>query len=179
MADCIFCSTVTEKTDLDKVYEDKEIIAVAHPRPAAPGHILVFPKKHYPIFEQMPDYEVGPLFNVVNKISIAVFEGTGAAGTNIILQNGVAAGQEVPHVVVHIIPRKEGDELPFQWTPKQLTEEQMSTIEKKVKDAASEIGGFEKEKRKEEVKIKEGEIEKVKAEEEKENYMIKQLEKIP
>ena len=179
MADCIFCNAVKGTTKLEKVYEDKDLIAVIHPRGAVPGHVLVIPKAHYQIFEQIPDYELAHMFDVVNKLSIAVFEGLKAAGTNIILQNGVAAGQEIPHVAVHIIPRKEGDSLDFQWKPKQLTQEEMSSVEIKLKDAAGEIGGFETTKKKEPVKIEKKKTQKLKAEEEKENYLIKQLERIP
>ena len=131
MTDCIFCNAVNGETKLEKVYEDKEVLAVIHPRGAVPGHIIVIPKKHYQIFEQVPDYEITHIFDVVNKLSIAVFEGVKSAGTNIIIQNGVAGGQEVPHVVIHIIPRSEGDTLDFQWDPKQMTQEEMSSIELK------------------------------------------------
>jgi len=152
MTDCLFCNTVEGTTKLEKLYEDKELVAVIHPRPAVPGHIIVFPKKHYPILEQIPDYELAHLFNVVNKISIAVFEGVKSQGTNILIQNGVAAGQEIPHVTIHIIPRKEGDGMDFQWKPKQLSQEEMSTVELKVTKAVADMGGFEKEKKKEPVK---------------------------
>jgi len=178
MADCIFCSAVAGKSKLEKVYEDKDLIAVIHPKGSVPGHLLVIPKKHYQIFEQVPDYEIQHMFDVVNKLSIAVFEGIKAAGTNIILQNGVAAGQEVPHVCVHIIPRTEGDNLDLQWEPRRMTEEQMSSVELKLKEAAGEISSFETEKKKEPVKI-EKKTEKLSAEEQKENYLIKQLERIP
>ena len=102
----------------------------------------------------------------------------GAAGTNIILQNGVAAGQEIPHICVHIIPRNEGDGLDFQWEPKRLTEEQMSAVELKVKEASGEVGKFEDKEKKKPIKI-EKKVKKVKADDDKENYMIKQLERIP
>ena len=62
MTECIFCNTVEGKTKLERVYEDKDLIAVVHPRGAVAGHVLVFPKKHYQIFEQIPDYEVKHLF---------------------------------------------------------------------------------------------------------------------
>ena len=179
MSECIFCNTVEGTTKLEKVYEDNEFLAVIHPRGAVPGHVLVFPKKHYQIFEQIPDYEVGKLFNIVNKVSIAVFEAIQAQGTNIIVQNGVSAGQEVPHVVVHVIPRKEGDGLNLEWSPNQLTQEQMSSVELKLKDAASEITSFEKVKKKEVKEIPKEKPKKLSAEEEKENYMIKQLERLP
>lgn len=174
---CIFCDDIKEGK-LERVYEDKELIAVVHPKPAVPGHLLVIPKKHYPIIEQIPDYEVSHLFNVANKLSVAVFEASQSQGTNIILQNGIAAGQEIPHVCLHIIPRTEGDGIDFQWKPKQLTQEEMSAVETKLKSAAKEIGIFETEKKKEPVKI-EKKLKTIKDTEDRENYLIKQLERLP
>ena len=176
MSECIFCNVIKGETELEVIYEDKEVIAIIHPRPAVPGHIFLFPKRHYQIFEQVPDYEISHLFSVANKISIAIFEGIKAAGTNIIMQNGVAAGQEIPHVCIHVIPRNEKDGLNFEWKPKHLTQEQMSSVELKVKKEASEIS-FEK-KKKEPVKLKRTKKQ-LKADESKENYMLKQLERIP
>jgi len=173
---CVFCQAVKGKVKLEKIYEDDKIAAVLHPRPAAKGHVLVFSKKHYNILEQIPDYEIGEIFKKVNKISIAAFEGVKAQGTNIIIQNGVAAGQEIPHVSVNIIPRKENDGINFQWQPKQLTEEEMSTVELQLKEEAEKIGGFEKEEKKEPVKL-DKKAEKLKADEE--NYLIKKLIRIP
>lgn len=177
---CIFCETVKGKTKLQKIYEDETFVAVLHPTPAAKGHILVFTKKHYPIVEQIPDYELGDLFKKVNKLSVASFEGVKAAGSNIIIQNGVAAGQRTPHICVNIIPRVDNDGLNFLWQPKQLTEEEMSTIELKVKEETEKIGGFEKEQKREPVKIEE-KREKIAEKEgdEEENYLIKQLGRIP
>ena len=174
---CIFCRTVEGKTKLEKVYEDEKLLAVLHPTPSAKGHILVFPKKHYQIVEQMPDYEIGNLFQKINKLSIAAFEGVKAQGTNIIIQNGVSAGQKIPHVCVHVIPRIENDGLNFQWQPKQLSEEEMSTVELKVKEETANIGGFETEEKKEPIQLEE-KREKIKEGEE-ENYLIKQLRRIP
>ena len=176
---CIFCQTVKGKTKLEKIYEDEKIIAVLHPTPAAKGHILVFPKKHYQIIEQIPDYEIGELFKKISKLSVAGFEGVKAAGTNMIIQNGVAAGQKTPHVCVNIIPRIENDGLNFQWQTKQLTEEEMSTVEMRIKEQTEGIGGFEKEEKKEPVKLEE-KREKIKEKEgEEESYLIKQLRRIP
>jgi diadenosine tetraphosphate (Ap4A) HIT family hydrolase len=126
----------------------------------------------------MPDYEVGEMFGKVNKISTAVFESMGAQGTNIMLQNGVAAGQNFSHLMVHVIPRREGDSINLMWPPKQLSEEEMSTVELKLKEGAKDIGEFKKkapkpiemDKEAEQIKQPEGD---------EENYLIKQLERIP
>lgn len=174
MPECEFCNLM--KGRFNRIYEDEQIYVMHAPKPAAIGHILVLPKEHVMIIEQLPDYIVAEIFQKINKISTAVFESLGAHGTNIILQNGVAAGQGHSHIMVHVIARRENDGLDFAWQPKQMSEEEMSTVELKVKDAAKDIGAFEEkpakpiELKKEVKKIKEGESE---------NYMIKQLERIP
>ena len=175
MADCEFCELIKGK--LNKIYEDEQIFVMHAPKPASVGHVLVLPKEHYMIIEQIPDFVLGEIFEKVNKISTAVFEGIGAQGTNIIVQNGVAAGQSHSHFIIHVIARREGDGLDFQWQPKQLSEEEMSTVELKLKEASKEIGAFE-EKPKPPIEMKK-EVKKIKEGKEEINYMIKQLERIP
>ncbi len=171
---CEFCQIMDKKKDSKRIFEDEKALAILSPNPCCEGHILVMPKEHLSIIEQVPDYLVGHLSKLVNKISIAVFEVLQAKGTNILIQNGVAAGQKTNHFMIHIIPRKENDGLDFQWQPKQLNEEQMSTIELKLNEETKGIGDFEKQEKKP-VKI-DKEIEKIDKEE---NYLIKQLERIP
>ncbi|MBW2966359.1 HIT family protein [Candidatus Woesearchaeota archaeon] len=174
---CVFCQAVKGKTKLEVVYEDEKIIAALHPRPASKGHLIVFSKTHYNIVEQIPDYEIGDIFKKINKLSVAAFEGVKSQGTNIIIQNGVAAGQEIPHVCIHIIPRNENDGINFQWQPKQLTQEEMSTVELTLKQEAENIGGFQKEEKAKPIKLDEKKPEKILSDEE--NYLIKQLQRIP
>lgn len=179
MTECELCSIAAGKEKSERVYEDNNFIAVLSQKPAALGHIILFPKKHYQIIEQIPDYAFGEMFNIANKLSIADFEAVKANGSNIIVQNGVAAGQDSAHVSVHIIPRNENDGLNFQWQPKQLNEEQMSTIEIMLKKEAKPIGDFEKKEKKEPIKI-EKKIEKIEVGKDKEeNYLIKQLMRVP
>lgn len=175
MTECEYCQIAENKLKAKKIYEDKQIVAVLTEKPASLGHIIIFPKKHYPIIENMPDYEVAHLFQIANKISTIAFETLNMQGTNVIVNNGVAAGQEKAHLCVHIIPRREGDNLNFDWQPKQLDEEQMSTIELKIKEETKEIGEFEKEKQ-EPQKI-DTKTEKVSADEA--NHLIKQINRIP
>jgi len=171
---CIFCEELAKGKEL--LYEDNDVAAVINPKPAIPGHILIFPKKHFQIIEQVPDKIIGKLFSIANELSKVVFETLHAHGTNIILQNGGAAGQIVPHVCLHVIPRFENDGLSFQWKPKQLSEEEMSTIELKIKQCTENII-FEKEKEKP-IEIKEKK-EEIKVEEGKEDYLLEHIERIP
>jgi histidine triad (HIT) family protein len=176
MTECEFCTLIKGK--MNKIYEDDQIFVMHAPKPATFGHVLVLPKKHVMILEQIPDYEVADIFSKVNKISTAVFESLGAHGTNIILQNGVAAGQNHSHLMIHVIPRREGDGIDFTWQPKQLSEEEMSTVELKLKELTKNIGAFE-EKPAEPVEM-DKEVEQIKEPEgEEENYLIKQLQRIP
>lgn len=173
---CFFCNALHGKEKLDIVYEDEKFIAAMHPEPSVLGHMVLIPKQHYTIFEMIPDYEVGDMFVIANKLSISVFESLGVQGTNIIMQNGTAAGQTVPHVALHIIPRMDNDGMDFQWQPKQLSQEQMSTVELQLKDVCEGIGDFEKVEKSLPVQIEE-KIEKV-AENAK-NYLLRQIERIP
>ncbi len=170
---CDICDLIKSKKG--KLYEDEKLIAVVAPKPATVGHVMVIPKKHGAILEQIPDYIVSDLFTKANKLSMALFEGLGAHGTNILVQNGVAAGQTHNHCIMHVIPRRENDGLDFNWQPKTLSDDEMSAVENKIKDETKGVGFFEKEPAQKEV------VEEKKPEElsDQEDYMLKQLERLP
>ncbi|HII30038.1 hypothetical protein COT48_01445 [Candidatus Woesearchaeota archaeon CG08_land_8_20_14_0_20_47_9] len=173
MSDCGICDIA--ESDKLKLFEDENLIIALAPRPAAPGHLMVFPKKHVTILEQVPDYIASWMLQLANKASMALFEGMNAEGTNILLQNGTAAGQSKPHCTLHIIPRRQGDAINTNWQPKQLDEEEMSTVELKLKEEAKNIGAFEEEPQKP-IEL-EDKAAKIRGDEE--NYLIKQIERIP
>ena len=145
---CLVCQIISDKIPSKKVYEDEIVMAVLDVNGANPGHCFVMPKNHYPIIEQVPDKEIGRLFQVSNKVSTAIFESLGAQGTNIFLANGIPAGQTVAHVTLNVIPRKENDGINLQWQPRQLNEEEMSTVELKLKEQAKGIAGPQREEKK-------------------------------
>ncbi|PIN72709.1 hypothetical protein COV21_01300 [Candidatus Woesearchaeota archaeon CG10_big_fil_rev_8_21_14_0_10_45_5] len=144
--DCIICQAIEEKIPTFKVYEDEKAVAFLSERPASKGHVIIVPRQHYPILETLPDYIAGHMLVIANKISMALFEAFGAQGTNIIVHNGGAAGQDTAHFMIHVIARYADDRLNFQWQPRQLSEEQMATIELSLKEQAKSIGNFENEK---------------------------------
>ncbi len=137
---CLLCQIVEGKIPSKKIYEDEQVIAVLDINGASPGHCFVIPKNHYPIIEQVPDPEIGHIFSISNKISSSIFENLNVLGTNIFVTNGVPAGQTVAHFMVHIIPRTENDNINLLWEPKQLSEEEMSTVELKIKEQTGNIG---------------------------------------
>src|SRR3989344_799061 len=148
MADCEFCAIVGGDFESEEIYQDEKVVAVLHLKPAAPGHVLLFTKEHFPIIEQVPDFIVGHVFTVANKLSTAIFESLGVQGTNIIIENGTAAGQSIAHFSVHIIPRNENDGLKLDWQPAKPGKEEMEIAHYQIKEQADTIhpSGFEKEK---------------------------------
>ncbi|MBI2651288.1 HIT domain-containing protein [Candidatus Woesearchaeota archaeon] len=136
---CIICQIVENKVPSLKVYEDDITLAVLDINGANPGHCFVMPKNHYPIIEQVPDEELASVFGIANKISSAIFDSLKVQGTNIFVANGIPAGQTVAHFMVNVIPRKENDGINLQWKPKQLSEEEMSTVELKLKEQVENI----------------------------------------
>ncbi len=171
---CGICNLLSAKANI--VYEDERIFAYIPEKVAVPGHIIVAPKTHYPIIEQVPDDIIESLFNTANKLSLIIFELFQAEGTNIFVQNGTAAGQIVAHTVVHILPRKHKDSLSLEWASKEFSEDEMSTVALLIKEKAEKIV-FEKEKAKP-IEVKET-AEEIKERADETNYLIKQLERIP
>lgn len=113
MADgsCIFCRIASGEIPCAKVYEDENVLAFLDLAPVHPGHTLVIPKVHHKDMLEVPAELGSAVFAAVSKVASAVMAATGAAGFNIMQNNGLAAGQTVFHIHWHIIPRFEGDGL--------------------------------------------------------------------
>ena len=124
---CDYCEIVEQKTNASILYEDSDTLIVVKDMVLTPGQITVIPKQHFTIVEMIPPKLLQKCSLLANKVSIASFDTLGIQGTNIIIQNGLAGGQKVPHVALEIIPRKENDTLPLQWQPKPLSEVDLET----------------------------------------------------
>lgn len=114
---CIFCKIVTGQVPCQQVYRDEHVLAFLDIGPLAPGHLLVVPLEHYGSMAEMPTREAGAIGAVLPRLVNAVLSATSAAGVNVLQNNGKAAGQEVPHVHVHLIPRRAADGLGYRWNP--------------------------------------------------------------
>lgn len=174
---CLLCQIVANKIPSYKVYEDELTLAVLDVNGANPGHCFVMPKNHYPILEQVPDEELGNHFIVANKISSAIFETLKVQGTNIFVRNGIPAGQQVAHFLINVIPRKENDNVNLQWKPRQLSEEEMSTVELKFKEQVKGKG-VQKTQRAEAAKSQETQKPEPITDDE-DDYFTRQLRRIP
>ncbi|WP_340637504.1 HIT family protein [Methanolobus psychrotolerans] len=107
--DCLFCKIVAGEIPSHKVYEDEFVYAFLDIFPCSEGHTIVLPKKHTGKFTDMKKKDAASLFFAVNKIAKKLEKTLGLEGMNIGINNGEIAGQTVPHVHVHIIPRRAGD----------------------------------------------------------------------
>ena len=110
MRNCIICQLVNEEIEIRKVYEDDLVVAVMDIQPVNPGHLFISPKKHIEFISEL-DEELGAhMFKIAMKLSSALRKsGLKCEGINIHLADGEAAGQSIPHVHLHIIPRIRGD----------------------------------------------------------------------
>ena len=108
-ADCIFCRIVEGEIPSRSVHEDDDVLAFLDANPLAPGHALVIPKAHRERLNDTSDEESAAVFEVVHELTPRIEAAVDADGSTVAVNNGEAAGQEVPHVHVHVIPRFEDD----------------------------------------------------------------------
>ena len=161
----------------ETIIKDNDI-TVFSPRTAfSKGQLSIMPNEKFTILEQVPDKLLTKMFQVANKLSAVLFEVMKCQGTNIFIQNGISAGQVEDNFSIQIIPRYENDGLKLEWEPKQASEEELKKTISKFQDAES------KEKEAKLMEQKKIEIEKPIQEkiiiDEGENYMVKNLDRLP
>lgn len=112
--DCVFCRIAAGEAPATKVYEDDTLCAFLDIRPIARGHTLIIPRRHATELADL-DAELGAhIFRAGHRLALAIRRsGLAADGANLVLNDGKAAFQTVPHVHLHVIPRRHGDKLSF------------------------------------------------------------------
>lgn len=176
MADCDICEMIDKKESFKIVYEDQVAIAFLNETPLMEGHVMLMAKQHFSIIEQIPDQIWSHLMNVSNIISVALFDSTKAEGTNIIINNGVDAGQKFPHTIVNIIPRKTGDGVKLDWELKKASAESIKMNADLLGKYAGKINLKDDPATKPVIKEEKPSAPEIKAED---NYKIRQLKRIP
>lgn len=107
MTDCIFCKIVSGDIKAKVISKSNNSIAFLDAFPLAKGHVLVIPKNHHAKIQELSSDENSDLFSLVHDVLVKVDTITGA--TLIAIHNGKEAGQEIPHVHVHLVPRTHSD----------------------------------------------------------------------
>ncbi len=136
--DCIFCQIVAGDIPSNTVAETDDSYAFLDVNPLARGHTLVISKEHHERVGDMPADTAGELFELVNKITPAVEDAVDAPASTVAFNNGEHAGQEVPHVHCHVVPRfadDGGKPLHSLFTGADLSDDEMSEIADAIWDA--------------------------------------------
>jgi len=135
--ECVFCKIVKGEVPCYKVYEDSRTIVFMDINPVNPGHLLVIPKKHYETIGELSEPLLKHLAKIVQLMYEKIMLSVEPDGINIVQNNGRVAGQIVPHVHIHIIPRFKGDDDHYVVKLKtvRMKEEQMRNIQERIKNA--------------------------------------------
>jgi histidine triad (HIT) family protein len=127
MKDCLFCQIVSGSLSAHIVFEDDVSIAFLDHRPLFPGHVLLVPRKHFEVLTDLPPGDVGGFFQNVQLLSRAVEDALDAEGTFVAMNNRVS--QSVPHLHVHVVPRRRKDGLKGFFWPRHKYESEAHAIE--------------------------------------------------
>ncbi len=177
--ECEYCDIIAGKSKSQILHQDEFMVIVAKDMVFTPGQITVFPRQHFTIMEQVPDEILTKCLVTADKASRAVFEVFQAEGTNIIIQNGLGAGQRVPHFALEVIPRKETDGLNLQWPPKEMNEDDLDITAHQLLEEIQKLGDFTAPKKKELPQEKEKKEVKIEEKEKGDNYLLKSVRRIP
>ncbi len=137
-SDCIFCKIIAGDIPATRIYEDDHVLAFMDINPVIHGHALVIPKTHYDPITDTPDEVLGQCMAAVKRVSQAQITALGAEGVNIHQANGAVAGQVVPHIHFHVIPRFDGDGHHWNWTHRDYSSmDEMIAIGDKLKQTVA------------------------------------------
>jgi histidine triad (HIT) family protein len=136
---CIFCKIIREEIPSHKVYEDEKTLAFLDINPTASGHTLLIPKIHIARVEDLPTDDAESLFKTLHKIIRGVQDAMEAPASTIGINNGRESGQEIPHVHIHIIPRRRGGGLGIIQNLEYMTKPSMEELASNAKKIRTKI----------------------------------------
>ena len=142
MADkpCTFCQIIEGAVDAARVYEDGEVVAFLDHRPLFHGHTLLVPKLHVRLLSDLPSDRVPLFFATAQQLERAVESGLEAPGSMILINNVIS--QSVPHMHLHVIPRRHKDGLRFWLGPRHpYRDGEAEQVAERIKRALAELPG--------------------------------------
>lgn len=139
---CIFCEIISGNLPSSKVYEDNVCVVFMDIQPVNPGHVLVVPKNHMTDLSDLPSSTGMHIFQIAQQVALKLPDSNlRCEGVNLILAHGEAAGQDVFHVHLHVIPRYKGDGFGFKFGPNYRNlpkREELDTIAAQIKQQLEE-----------------------------------------
>lgn len=137
MADCLFCAIVAQQIPSTVVAENAQALAIMDINPANDGHVLVLPKAHSTdVFDLSPEVGDG-VMRLCLQVAKALKVALQPDGLNLIQASGEAAGQEIFHTHVHVLPRWQGDKALEWWTMRPGDMDHIQQIAAQIRDALS------------------------------------------
>jgi histidine triad (HIT) family protein len=135
---------VNKEIETKIIYENEYVMAFLDINPAGElsGHTLVITKKHYQNIHDVDEKDLEELIKTVKRIAIAVKNVSGADGVNILQNNEKAAGQLVPHIHFHVIPRKNGDGIWFDTKRRALRPLEQAQVSDLIREELKKQTGF-------------------------------------
>ena len=132
---CVFCAIVAGDLPAHVVAETEHTIAFLDQRPLFPGHTLVVPREHVVTLRDLPDGLLSPFFTEVRRVAAGVEDALGADGT-FVAENNVVS-QSVPHLHVHVVPRRRKDGLRGFFWPRQryADEAEAAAVADRIREA--------------------------------------------
>ena len=115
---CVFCSLLRREIPGRIVFERGRIAAFLDLHPVAEGHVLLAPRDHFATWTDLPPDLAAELAAASQELARAVLRASGAEGFNLLMNNHACSGQAVAHAHLHVIPRRTGDGIRYQWPSK-------------------------------------------------------------
>jgi histidine triad (HIT) family protein len=139
MRDCLFCKIAAGDVPAPMVFEDERSIAFLDHRPLFPGHCLLIPREHFETIVDLPPADIAPLFSAAQLLCRAVEEAMEAEGSFLAINNRIS--QSVPHLHVHIVPRRKKDGLKgFFWPRgKYCDETEVESVQTALRNALKRL----------------------------------------
>lgn len=109
MPPCVFCKIISAELPAQRVIDEDHALAILDHRPLFPGHVLVLPREHHETLTDLPVSDIPALFATVQRLAAAVERALDADGTFVAMNNKIS--QSVPHLHVHVVPRRKKDGL--------------------------------------------------------------------
>ena len=139
MATCVFCSIVAGTTPAHRIFDDPVCVAFLDARPLFPGHTLVVPRAHRATFRDVQSAELGALLGGAQRVSAALEAALASEGTFVGMNDRIS--QSVPHVHLHVVPRRKGDGLRgFFWPRhKYASDEEAAGVASRIRTALANL----------------------------------------
>jgi histidine triad (HIT) family protein len=137
MPDCIFCKIVQGLIPSTKLFEDEHSICIFDVNPIAKAHSLFITREHYPTLLDVPEDKLSYIVGNLQRVIPAILKATNSKGFNVIQNNHRCAGQVIPHLHFHIIPRREDDEVHFGWHIQPYQKEEMTKLAETIRQIIS------------------------------------------